>query len=88
MKKALPKFKSVDAERKFWARHDSADFVEWGEARRVTLSKLKASSQTISLQLPKPMLDRLKLLAKERDVPHQSLLKMFLADRLNAELKE
>lgn len=88
MKKALPKFKSVDGERKFWACHDSVDFIEWGKARRVTLPNLKPSSQTISLRLPKPMLDRLKLLAHNRDVPYQSLLKMFLADRLKAELKQ
>ena len=88
MKKALPKFKSADAERRFWARHDSVDFIEWDKARRVTLPNLKPSSQTISLRLPKPMLDQLKLLAHKRDVPYQSLLKMFLADRLKAELKE
>jgi len=88
MKKALPKFKSEDAERAFWAKHDSADFIDWGKAKRVTLPKLRPSSQTISLRLPKPMLDRLKLLANKRDVPYQSLLKMFVADRLETELKE
>ena len=88
MKKVLPKFKSEDAERAFWATHDSADFIDWGKAKRVTLPKLRPSSQTISLRLPKPMLDRLKLLANKRDVPYQSLLKMFVADRLETELKE
>jgi predicted DNA binding CopG/RHH family protein len=88
MKKALPKFKSEDAEREFWTTHDSADFIDWRKAKRVTLPNLRPSSQTISLRLPKPMLDRLKLLANKRDVPYQSLLKMFVADRLEAELKE
>ena len=87
MKKVLPKFKSEDAERAFWATHDSADFIDWRKAKRVTLPKLRPSSQTISLRLPKPMLDRLKLLANKRDVPYQSLLKMFVAERLKAEFE-
>jgi len=88
MKKTLPKFKREDSEHKFWENHDSVDFVAWDKARRGTLPYLKRSSQTISLRLPKPMLDRLKLLAHKRDVPYQSLLKMFPADRLNAALKK
>lgn len=84
-KKALPKFRNEEAEREFWASHDSAEFIDWRKAERVALPKLKPSSQTISLRLPKPMLDRLKLLANKRDVPYQSLLKTFLADRLKAE---
>jgi predicted DNA binding CopG/RHH family protein len=87
MKKALPKFKSEDSEREFWAQHDSADFIDWRKAKRVTLPELRPSSQTISLRLPKPMLDRLKLLANKRDVPYQSLLKMFVAERLKAEFE-
>lgn len=88
MKKPVPKFKSDEAERAFWAAHDSTEFIDWRKAKRVTLPNLRPSSQTISLRLPKPMLDRLKLLANKRDVPYQSLLKMFVADRLEAELKE
>lgn len=87
MKKALPKFKSEDSEREFWAQHDSADFIDWRKAKRVTLPELRPSSQTISLRLPKPMLNRLKLLANKRDVPYQSLLKMFVAERLKAEFE-
>ena len=88
VKKPVPKFKNDEAERAFWAAHDSADFIDWRKSKRVTLPNLRPSSQTISLRLPKPMLDRLKLLANKRDVPYQSLLKMFVADRLEAELKE
>jgi len=87
MKKAWPKFKSEEQEREFWARHDSTEFVDWRKGKRVALPNLKPSSQTISLRLPKPMLERLKLLANKRDVPYQSLLKMFLAERLKAELE-
>jgi predicted DNA binding CopG/RHH family protein len=88
MKKPLPKFKSEATEREFWATHDSADFIDWRKAKRTTLPNLKPSSQTISLRLPKPMIERLKLLANKRDVPYQSLLKMFVAERLEAELKQ
>jgi predicted DNA binding CopG/RHH family protein len=87
MKKPIPKFKSEDAEREFWATHDSTDYIDWRKGKRVTLPNLKPSSQTISLRLPKPMLDRLKLLAHKRDVPYQSLLKMFVAERLKAEFE-
>jgi predicted DNA binding CopG/RHH family protein len=88
MKKPLPKFKSENVEREFWATHDSTDFIDWRKGKQVTLPNLKPSSQTISLRLPKPMIERLKLLANKRDVPYQSLLKMFVAERLKAELKE
>ena len=87
MKKTLPKFKSEEHEQEFWASHDSTEFVDWRKARRVALPNLKPSSQTISLRLPKPMLEQLKRLANKRDVPYQSLLKMFLADRLKVELE-
>ena len=87
MKKTIPRFKSEDAEREFWATHDSTDYIDWRKGKRVTLPNLKPSSQTISLRLPKPMLDRLKLLANKRDVPYQSLLKIFVAERLEAELE-
>jgi predicted DNA binding CopG/RHH family protein len=87
MKKGIPKFKSEDAEREFWSTHDSTEFVDWRKAKRMILPSLRPSSQTISLRLPKPMLDRLKLLANKRDVPYQSLLKIFVAERLEAELK-
>ncbi len=87
MKKPLPIFKNEEIEREFWAQHDSNDFVDWRKGRRITLPNLKPSSQTISLRMPKPMLDRLKLLANKRDVPYQSLLKMFVAERLKAEFE-
>ena len=87
MKKTIPRFKSEAAEREFWATHDSTDYIDWRRGKRITLPNLKPSSQTISLRLPKPMLDRLKLLANKRDVPYQSLLKMFVAERLKAEFK-
>src|ERR1700676_3489670 len=87
MKKPMPRLKSEDAEREFWVTHDSTDFIDWRKGKRVTLTNLKPSSQTISLRLPKPMLDRLKLLVNKRDVGYQSLLKVFVAERRKAEFE-
>jgi len=87
MKKKPPKFKSEDEEREFWARHDSTGYVDWKKAGRATLPNLKPSVKTISLRLPQSMLEELKLLANKRDVPYQSLLKIFLAERISEELK-
>lgn len=87
MSKKIPKFKSEDEEREFWASHDSTEYVDWKKAKRVVLPKLKPSLKTISLRLPESMLEELKLLAHKRDVPYQSLLKIFLSERIKEELK-
>ena len=87
MKNKIPKFKNEDKEREFWATHDSTDYINWSTGKKVVLSKLKPSIKTISLRLPESMLEELKLLANKRDVPYQSLLKIFLAERLEEELE-
>lgn len=87
MNKKIPKFKSEDEERDFWATHDSTEYVDWKKAKRAILPKLRPSLKTISLRLPELMLEELKLLANKRDVPYQSLLKIFLSERLQKELK-
>ena len=86
MKKQIPKFKNEDEEREFWENHDSTDFLDWNKADQLTLSNLKPSVKKISLRLPETMLEELKLLANKRDVPYQSLLKIFLAERIEKEL--
>ena len=86
MSKQIPKFKNEDEEREFWATHDSTEFINWNQAERVTFSNLKPSVKKISLRLPASMLEELKLLANKRDVPYQSLLKIFLAERIEKEL--
>lgn len=86
MKKKIPTFKTESEERAFWLTHDSADYLDWSEAVTPAMPKLKPTTQTISLRLPAPLLDDLKRLANKRDVPYQSLLKTFLADRIKAEL--
>lgn len=86
-KKKVPKFKTEDQEREFWSKADSTDYVDWDSARRIILPNLKPSQKTISLRLPAMMLAELKRLANKRDVPYQSLLKVFLAERLAEELR-
>jgi len=86
-KKEIPKFASEDQERDFWASHDSAEYIDWNSGERLILPNLKPSLKTISLRIPENLLDELKLLANKKDVPYQSLLKMFLAERVQKELR-
>jgi len=87
MRKKIPKFSSEGEEREFWATADSTDYIDWKKGKRMLFPKLRPSLKTISLRLPEMMLEELKLLANKRDVPYQSLLKMFLSERLEQELK-
>jgi predicted DNA binding CopG/RHH family protein len=87
MKRKIPRFRSEDRERRFWATTDSTRYVDWRHAQRVVFSRLRPSLKTISLRLPELLLEELKLLANKRDVPYQSLLKVFLAERIEEELR-
>ena len=84
--KKIPKFKSEDAERDFWAEADSTEYVDWKKAKRAVLSELKPSQKTISLRLPEMMIEELKLLSNKMDVPYQTLIKIYLAERIRKEL--
>ncbi len=83
--KKIPEFKNEEDERKFWATADSTEYIDWPSAKRRNLVRLRPSLKTISLRLPVSMIEDLKVLANSRDVPYQSLLKVFLADRLARE---
>lgn len=83
--KVVPRFKNENEEREFWSSQDSMDYVDWSKAKSATLPRLKPSTATISLRLPESLLDELKTLANQRDVPYQSLLKIFLAERIEYE---
>jgi predicted DNA binding CopG/RHH family protein len=85
--KPIPKFETEGQEQEFWSTHDSIDYVDWSQAQRITFGRLKPSTQTISIRLPEALLEDLKLLANKRDVPYQSLLKIFLAERVTQELR-
>ena len=83
--KAIPRFDSEAEERAFWEVHDTTDYVDWGRARVGVFPNLKPSTETISLRLPLGLLSELKILANKRDIPYQSLLKVFLAERIARE---
>jgi predicted DNA binding CopG/RHH family protein len=84
----IPKFKSEEEERAFWASHDSSEYLDWKKAKRAIFPHLKPSVKSISLRLPESLLEELKQLANKKDVPYQSLLKVFLSERVEQELKK
>ncbi|OPL11764.1 MAG: hypothetical protein AVO38_15540 [delta proteobacterium ML8_D] len=91
MKKKLadiPNFKNEDEERKFWTEADSSEYLNWDEGEVTTLPKLKPSTKTISLRIPGAMLEELRTIAHKRDVPYQSLIKLFLKEKINSEFRE
>ena len=81
--KEMPEFKTEAEERAFWETHDSSEYLDWSQAKRTVLPKLKPSTKTISLRLPEALLDRIKIEANKRDMPYQSLIKAWLADDVN-----
>lgn len=83
--KALPKFKSENEERNFWLNHDTTDYFDMAKPVDLDLSKLKPTTESISLRLPAHLLMRIKQIANSRDVPYQSLMKIFLAEKVNQE---
>ena len=85
MNKVMPEFKNEEEEREFWATHDSSEYVDWSKAKRAVFPNLKPSTRAISLRLPASMLTELRQLANQRDVPYQSLIKIFLRERIDAE---
>ena len=85
--KEIPNFKNETEEREFWTKNDSTDFVDWETAESVVPSKLKPTTRTISIRISASMLDKIRLVANKRDVPYQSLIKSFLQERIDEELK-
>lgn len=85
--KEIPRFTNEDEEREFWASHDSTEYVDWDKADLAVFPQLKPTTKSISLRLPLPMLNEIRLLANKRDVPYQSLIKMFLHERIDQELR-
>ena len=87
-KNKIPKFRTEDEERKFWGLHDSTKYIDWSKAENVTMSNLKPSVRSISIRLPEIMVEELKLLAHKRDVPYQSLMKIFISERVEEEFQK
>lgn len=85
--KQIPKFKNEDEEREFWATADTSEYFDWSKAEPVIFPNLKPTTEAISLRLPSILLARIKELANKKDVPYQSLMKVFLSERVEQELK-
>ena len=85
--KKIPDFKNEQEEREFWNTHDSTEYIDWSKAEKTIFPNLKPTTESISLRLPVSLLARIKELANEKDVPYQSLMKVFLSERVNQELK-
>lgn len=83
--KKIPKFKSEDAEREFWAKHDVIDYFDWDQAKVGNFPDLKQTTKAISMRLPESMINELKVLANKRDIGYQSLIKVFLFEKIRQE---
>ncbi len=85
--KKIPDFSSPIEEAEFWDTHDSAEYVDWSAAKQTVFPNLKSSTESISLRLPASLLARIKELANQKDVPYQSLMKVYLSDQVKRELR-
>ncbi len=83
--KKIPKFRSEAEERNFWRKNDTSDFVDWKKAERISFPNLKPSVRSISLRLPEAMLNDLKVIANKKDIPYQSLMKIFISEKIKEE---
>jgi predicted DNA binding CopG/RHH family protein len=86
--KKLPKFKNEDEERKFWDTHDATDYFDFSKPLKVSFPNLKPSTKIITIRVPASLWEDLKILANRQDVPYQSLMKIFLAERVREEFKK
>ncbi len=84
--KPIPRFSNENEEREFWEKHDSAEFIDWSQAKPTTFPNLKPSTKTISIRLPESLIDSLKVLAHKQDVGYQSLIKILLSEHVSREL--
>ena len=81
--KKIPEFKTESEERDFWEKNDSSDYLDWSKAAQAVFPSLKPTTKAISLRLPESMLAQIKVEANKRDVPYQSLMKMWLSEHLS-----
>ncbi|HIA45222.1 MAG TPA: hypothetical protein EYN95_05425 [Methylococcaceae bacterium] len=86
MKNKIPSFATEDEERKFWSKSESTEYIDWSQSKNMVLPNLKPSTKKISIRLPEIMIDELKVLANKRDIPYQSLLKIYLSEKIHQEL--
>jgi predicted DNA binding CopG/RHH family protein len=80
--KPIPKFKSEDEDREFWATHDTTEYLDWSKAVKAKFPNLKLSTKSISIRLPVSLLEDIKIEANKKDIPYQSLIKVWLAEKV------
>lgn len=85
--KKIPKFTNEDEESDFWSTHDSTDYVDWSKAKRVRFPHLTRTTKLVAMNMPISLIDHLKFLANKKNLGYQSLVKLFLIERVNKELK-
>lgn len=83
----IPRFRSEKEEREFWEKNDSSEFIDWKKGKRASFPDLKPSLKSISIRLPESMIEQLKVIANKKDVPYQSLVKLYLSEKVQEELK-
>ncbi|MCK5147853.1 BrnA antitoxin family protein [bacterium] len=86
VKLKIPEFKTENEEREFWATHDSTEYIDWSKSKSIVLPKLKPTLRTISIRLPESLIEEMKSIANKKDVPYQSLMKIFLSEKVEEEL--
>ncbi|MCK4339498.1 MAG: BrnA antitoxin family protein [Candidatus Cloacimonetes bacterium] len=86
-KKNIPKFKNEDEEREFWSKNDSTEYIDYTKAKKAIFPNIKPTTHAISIRIPDYLLNRLKMLAHKKDVPYQSLLKVYLTEKVEEEIK-
>lgn len=84
--KNIPPFKNEDEERRFWATHDTSDYFDVEKPVKLDFSNLKKSTKSVTVRLPEDLIKKLKILANKKDVPYQSLLKLFLNEKVKEEM--
>jgi predicted DNA binding CopG/RHH family protein len=85
--KPIPKFASEQEERDFWDTADTSEYFDWSQAKRAVFPNLKLSTRTITLRLPEGLYNSLKVLANKNDVPYQSLMKLYLSEKVKQEME-
>jgi predicted DNA binding CopG/RHH family protein len=85
--KDIPHFKSEDEEREFWEKQDSTEYIDWKNGKNLSFPNLKPSLKSISIRLPESMIEQLKVIANKKDVPYQSLVKIYLSEKVREEME-
>ncbi|OGR87468.1 MAG: hypothetical protein A3A86_05505 [Elusimicrobia bacterium RIFCSPLOWO2_01_FULL_60_11] len=86
--KPIPRFKSENEEFEFWSKRDSTEYFDLSKAKRVRFPNLRRTTKLVALNMPISLIDKLKYLANKKDVAYQSLMKLFLDDRVSQELRK